>query len=107
MLQRLKPGLIQALIPKRAVKALDISVPGRTARLDHVVLDAVLLCPCHERTSGEFWPVVGSLCLGIAPKCRCLIQLSVDIMPANAKVGGDIYAHVRGVGTHCQAFDAP
>ena len=38
-----KPVLIEALIPESAVKALDVSVLSRTARLNQDVLDAMLL----------------------------------------------------------------
>ena len=68
LLQRLKPILVKTLITKRAVEALDVRILGGTAWLDEDVLDVVLLCPCHEGSTGELWPVVGSDLCGVAPK---------------------------------------
>ena len=58
LLQRLKPVFIEALIAECAVKALDVSVLRRAARLNQDVLDVVLLRPSHERPAGELRPVV-------------------------------------------------
>ena len=64
LLQRFKPVLIQTLIPGGAVKALDVSVLRRAARLDQDVFDAVLLRPSHERPASELRPVISSDRLG-------------------------------------------
>ena len=74
LIQLLKPVLVQALVPKRAVKALDASVLRRIARRNQDVLDVVLLCPCHECPASELWPVVCPDSLGIAAKRRDPIQ---------------------------------
>ena len=107
LLQGFKPVLIQALITKRAVKALDVVVLRWAARLDQDVLDTVLLCPCHECPASELRPVVSSDRLGVAPKRRRPIKQTGNVMPTNAKAGGDVHARVREIVCHRQAFDAP
>ena len=107
LLQRLKPVLIQTFITKRAVKALDVSVLRRTARLDQDVLDAVLLCPCHEGPASKLPPVVSSDSLGITAKHGGSIQQSCHVMPADAKVRCDVHALAREVVCYGQALDAP
>ena len=43
----------------------------------------------------------------IPPKHRRPIKQTGDVMPTNAKVGGDVHALVREVVCHRQAYDAP
>jgi hypothetical protein len=56
------------------VEAFDVGVLGRAAWLDEDVLDAVLLCPCHECRAGEFRSVVGSDFLGVTPERGSPVQ---------------------------------
>ena len=107
LVQRLKPVLVQTFIPESAIKALDVGVLSRTAWLDQDVLDAVLLGPCHECPASELWSVVSSHGLGVAPKRRRPIKQTGNVMPTNAKVGGDVHALVREVVSDRQAFEAP
>ena len=107
LLQRLKPVLVEALIPEGAVKALDVSVLALAARLDQDVFDAMLLCPGHERTAGELRPVVSSDRLGVATKGSCPVQQPGHIVATHAEVCGDVYAFTREVIGYRQAFDAP
>ena len=107
LLQRLKPVLIQAFITKRAVKAPDIGVLRRAARLNQDMLDDVLLRPSHECPASELRPVVRPDSLGIAAKHSGPIQQTGHVMPANTKVGCDVHALVREVVSDCQALDAP
>ena len=95
LLQRLKPVFVQALVPKRAVKALDLCVLSRTAWLNQDVLDAVLLCPSHECSASELRPVVSSDSFWVAPKQGGPIEQTGNVMPTNAKVGGDVHARVN------------
>ena len=107
LLQGLKPVFIQALIPEGAVKALDVSVLRRAAKLNQNVLDAVLLCPSHEYSASELWSVVSPDRLGATPKCGCSVQQTGDIVATNAKVRCDVHALTREVVSDCQALDTP
>ena len=107
LLQRLKPVLVQTFVPERAIEALNVCVLSRTAWLNQDVLDAVLLCPSHEYSASELWPVVSPDSLGVAPKRRRPIKQTGNVMPTNAKISCDVHALVREVVCHRQAFDAP
>ncbi len=107
LLQRFKPVLIEALIPEDAVKALNVCVLRRTARLNQDVLEVVLLSLCNEGPASKLRPVVGSDSLGVAPKQCCSVQKTGHVIPAIAKVSCDIHALVREVVSDRQAFDAP
>ena len=106
LLHRLKPVFIQALVPKRAVKALDVSVLRRTARLNQDVLDAVLLSPSHRCPASELRPVVSPDRLGVTPKCGCSVKQTGDVVATNSKVGRDVHAFVREIVCYRQALDA-
>src|SRR5665811_1980997 len=58
--QCLEPMLVQAFVPELAVKALDVTVLHRPARLDQDVANPMGLRPSHESAAGEFGSVVGS-----------------------------------------------
>ena len=107
LLQRLKAVFIQSLIPECAVKALDVGVLRRVARLDQDVLNAVLLRPCHECPARELWPVVSLDSLVVAPKYGGPIQQTGHVLPANAKVRCDVHAFTRKVVCCGQALYAP
>lgn len=107
LLQRFEPVLIKAFIAKGAFKALDVRVLGRAAWLNQDVFDAVLLRLRHERPASEFWSVVGSHFLGVAPKHGCTVQQARDVITANAEVSRDVYAFMAEVVRHREAFDAP
>ena len=107
LLQRLEPVLIQTLIAKGAVEALDVRILGRAARLNEDMFDAVFLRPRHERPASEFRSVVGSDFLRVAPKQGCTVQQARDVIPANAEVCGDVHALMAEVIGHREAFDAP
>ena len=101
LIQRLNPALIQALVPKRAVKAPDVGVLCWTARLDQDVLSAVLLSPSHKCPASELRPVVSPDILRVIPKHGGTVQQAGDLTPANAKVSCDVHALVREVVCHC------
>ena len=107
LLQRLKSDLIQTFVPELAIKALDVGVLRWAARLDQDVLDTVLLCPCHECPASELRPVVSSDSLGVAYRRSGTVRQTGHVMPANAKVGGDVHALVGEVIIDCQALDSP
>jgi len=107
LLQRLEPVLIQTFIAKGAVKALDVRVLGRAARLNEDMLDAVLLRPRHERPASEFRSVVGSDFLRVAQKHGGSVQQARDVIPANAEVCSDVDALMAEVIRHRESFDTP
>jgi hypothetical protein len=106
LLQRLEPVLIQTLIAKGAVEALDVRILCRAARLNEDMFDAVLLRLRHERPASEFRSVVGSDFLRIAPKHSGTVQQARDVITANAKVCSDVHALMAEVIRHREAFDA-
>ena len=105
--QGLKPVLIEALVPEGAVEALDVGVLGRAAGLDQDVFYAVLLGPGKKRPASEFWSVVGSDLLGVAPKRGGTVQQPGDVQATNAEVHANVHTLVAEVIGHREAFDAP
>ena len=100
LLQRLEPALIQALVAKGAVEALDVRILGRAARLNEDMFDAVFLRLRHERPASEFRSVVGSDFLRVAPKHGCTVQQARDVITANAEVCRDIHTFMVEVVRH-------
>ncbi len=57
-LERQKPVLVEALIPKLAVEALDKRILHRLPWLNEVQLHAMLRRPGIQRRPGKFGPVI-------------------------------------------------
>ena len=53
LMKRLEPVVVEVLVPEASVKALDVPVLHRPARLDQDVPDAMARGPAHERSTGE------------------------------------------------------
>ena len=102
-----EPMLIQALVTELAVEALDVAVLHGLAWLDQQVLDAVSLCPAHERPACEFRPVVCAHGLRIAPEQGGLVEQASHILAGDAEVGGNVDALMTEIVGHRQAFEAP
>ena len=79
--QARKPMVVQALIPKPAVEALDERVLRGFPGLDQLELNAMLAGPLVERFAGKFWSLVGSNGLGVAPEASRLIKDARHVMP--------------------------
>ena len=60
LLQRLKPLLVQALVPELSIEALDVAILHGPPWLDQDVPDAMAVRPGHERPAGELGAVVCS-----------------------------------------------
>src|SRR3990167_3835374 len=61
-----EPMLVQTLVPKPTIEALDIAVLGRLARVDEVRLDPRAIPPGPHGTPRELRPVVDGDRLGQA-----------------------------------------
>ena len=57
-----KPVIVQTLIPKTAIEALDIGILRRLSCLDQLELNAILVSPLIQRLAGEFRPLVSTDC---------------------------------------------
>ena len=60
--QCLKPLLVQALVTKLPIEALDVAVLHGASWLNQDVPHAMRCCPCHESAACEFRAVVCSNC---------------------------------------------
>jgi hypothetical protein len=107
LVQRLDPLLVQALVPKPTVEALDVAVLHRSPRLDQDVPDAVALRPGDESSAGELRPVVRAHSCRVAPEPRRLVQQPSHVLPADAVVHRDVHGLVAEVVGHGQTFQAP
>ena len=66
-----KPVLVQALVLKRTVKALDVCVLRRAAGHDKNMLDAVILRSGNKCPASDFQSVSVLTARGVAPKQCC------------------------------------
>jgi len=105
--QCLEPVLVQALVAKLAVEALDVAVLHRPARLDQEMANAVGLRPRHEGPAGELRAIVGANGPWIAAEDGCLIEQPGYILARDAIVGGDVDTLMAEVICHGQTLDAP
>jgi hypothetical protein len=55
-----EPVLVEALLPKATVRAFDVRVLDRLARVDEIELDTVVIGPGIKRTTSQFWAVTPS-----------------------------------------------
>lgn len=79
-MERLEPLLVQALIPKLAVKALDVIFLHGPAGLDQDVFDAVAMRRGHEGPAGELRAAVGAYRLRVATEDSGTIKDSRDVL---------------------------
>lgn len=101
LLQALEPVLVQALGAELAIEALDVGVLRELAWLVEDV------GPGHEGTAREFWLLVGSHGLRVAPEPRNLVEHAHDALAADAMVHSDVHALVAEVVSHGRTLDAP
>ncbi len=66
MLQTVEPILIQAFIPEPTIECFDVRVLVELARFDEEQLNTSGVRPCQHGSTAEFFPVIGSDCLGQA-----------------------------------------
>ena len=60
--QGLKPLLVQALVTKLPIEALDVAVLHGASWLNQDVPYTMRCCPCHESAACEFRAVICSNC---------------------------------------------
>ena len=78
--QCLKPLLVQALVTKLPIEALDIAVLHGTSRLNQDMPHATRRCPSHEGSARELGTVICSHSQRVAPEDCSLIQQSSDVL---------------------------
>ena len=66
--QAAEPMLLETFIAQPAVKALDVAVLNRLARLDEREFDPVLRCPGVERPPPDFTAIVEGQAVGSAAR---------------------------------------
>ena len=64
MLQTGEPVFIEALIPKPPIERFDVRLLVGLAWFDEEQLNASGVSPCQHGSVTEFFPVIGSDCLG-------------------------------------------
>src|SRR5574343_333717 len=88
--QARKPMVVQTLIPKAAVEALDERILCRFSRLDQLELHTVLVSPLVQCLAGKFRPLVSPDRLRIAPETSRLIEHSGHVMSRYSEINGEI-----------------
>ena len=78
--QGLKPLLVQALVTKLPIEALDVAVLHGTSRLNQYMPHATRRCPSHEGSARELGAVICSHSQWVAPEGCSLIQQSSDVL---------------------------
>lgn len=87
MAQTGEPVLVQALVPKAPVEALDEGVLGRFPRLDQLQLHIVLAGPLVQRPPRELGTLIRANGPRQATKAHRLIENSGDVRSRDAAVG--------------------
>ena len=105
--QAQEPLLVQAFISELAVKALDVAVLHRPARLGQDVPHAMCCGPSHEGPTCELWTVVCSHGQWVASEGGRLVEQACHVLPRDPVVHGNVHALVAEVIGHSQALDAP
>jgi len=79
LVQRLEPVLVQTLITKLAVEALNIAVLHWPPWFDQDVPNAMALRPGHEDAASEFRPVVSSHSQRISAEGGSTVEQTGDV----------------------------
>jgi hypothetical protein len=107
LLQRLEPLLVQTLVPKLAVEALDVAVLHGPSRLYQDVADTVRVGPGHKGAACELRAIVRAHGQRVAPEDSGLLEQPRDVLARDAPVHRDAHALVAEFVSHRQALDAP
>ena len=78
--QGLKPLLVQALVTKLAIEALDVAVLHGPSWLNQDVAHAMRRCPSHESATGELRAIVCAYSQRITPEGRRLIEQTGHVL---------------------------
>ena len=78
--QGLKPLLVQALVTKLAIEALDVAVLHGASWLNQYVSHAMCCSPSHEGSARELGAVICSHSQWVAPEDCSLIQQTSDVL---------------------------
>ena len=105
--QTQEPLLVQALVPKLAVKALEVAVLHRPAWLSQYVPHVVCAGPSHEGPACELRTVIRSHSQWVASNGGRLVEQACDVLPRDPLVHGNVHALVAEVICQHQAPDAP
>ena len=86
LLQGQKPVLVQALIPKLAVEAINTCILDRLSRWDAMQRDPMLIGPRVQGVPCELRSVVQHQDLRHGPSGKNSIEHSADLLPANRAI---------------------
>ena len=85
-----KPVVVQALVAKAPVEALDESILGRLPGFDQLQRNAVGVRPLIQRLAGEFRPLICPDCCRQSPELGCTLQHLAHVQSADAEISDQI-----------------
>lgn len=99
--------LVQTLVAKLAVEALDVGILRELDKLVEGMAHALGLRPRYKGSADELGPLACAHGQRVTAKPRYLLPHAHDVLAADAVVDGDIHALVAEVIGDGQALDAP